>query len=419
MSRERATFGQLSLWRSIAKLPPAACNLPQIWALPRDAAKEEIEHALEDLERRHESLRTCYEERGEHGLTQVVQDPAAVSLETVEADAAQVAEELAAEPFDLSADRPWRARLVTARQVPSQLVICYHHIAVDAWAINQLHEEFLALLAGRPLPEDAPNCRELAVEQWSDARKNRRASARRYWREIFLAAPPMARDTGPSPVTSRWARHSSQEAAAAAHRLAKRLNVSVPSVLVAAYCMALARQSGERKLLVAVYANNRSDPRWERLVAAQTQIIPLLVAVDPDEEFGAFATRVHWESLRSYKHAAYNVDDVFEEGALHGYHGTVNGSFEGSVSGFFRYFFNYLGEYQKDQTIPRREMESGTAGRNIGAPLYLQAQDGDTLTCTLRENSTSTGFDGVIGLLRALEDVLVLADADAEPAEES
>jgi condensation domain-containing protein len=411
-SRGPVTFGQLSLWRSIEKLPPEACNLPQTWALPAGTTTGPVERALETLEDRHESLRTRYEEDGD-GLIQVVLAPAPAALGAIEADPGDVAQDLAARTFDLAADRPWRARLVTSQGAPSHLAICFHHIAVDAWAINQLHEEFLALLAGRPLAADAPNCRDLAAEQWSEARKSRRRSALKHWDQLFREAPAIERDPAPEAVTSRWARQGSTAAAEAVHRIADRLAVSVPSVVLSAFCVALSRHTGQAKLLVAVYANNRSDPRWEHLVAAQNQIVPLLVTVDPDEEFDAFVTRVHWESLRSYKHGSYNVDDVFDLGKAYGYTGTVNGSFEGSVSGFFRYFFNYLGEYQKGQTSAEEEIETGTTGRNIGVPLYLQVQDGEALTFTLRENSSSSGFDRVAGLLLALQDI-ILAAAEKE-----
>ncbi|MGA4845934.1 condensation domain-containing protein [Streptomyces sp. G5(2025)] len=411
LNRGPATFGQLSLWRSIQNIPSVACNLPQVWALPSGATKESVERALEVLEERHASLRTRFEDSVEHGLTQVVWTPAPAGLDVTEGEPAAVAEDLAAVPFDLAADRPWRARIVTAQGAAAWLVICFHHIAVDAWAINQLSEEFSALLAGRQLPASAPNCLDLAADQWSDTRQGRRRSARKHWQEILRSAPPMARDRAPEAVSSRWARHGSSAGAQAARRIADRLNVSAPSVLIAAFCASLARQTGEEQVLVAVYTNNRSDPRWESLVAAQNQIVPLLVTVDPAEEFDAFVTKVHWELVRSYKHGAYNVDDMLEVGRANGYAGTVNGAFEGSVSGFFRYFFNYLGEYQAGQTTPPLDMETGTGGRNIGAPLYLQVQDGDVLTCTLRENSSATGFDTVTGILHGFEDVLVASGA--------
>jgi hypothetical protein len=418
------SFGQLSLWRSIQGIPPESCNLPQLWALPSGTSIASVEHALRTLEERHESLRTRYEAEGPHGLTQAVWESGTVSLESVPCDegghgaggagvadgtAAAVAAGLADAPFDLAADRPWRARAVTRAGSPSHLAICFHHIAVDAWAINQLHEEFLALLDGRPLPGTVPNSRELAEEQWSAAREGRRKSARKHWQKVFEAAPPMERDLARDAVTSRWAKTGSTAAADAAGRIAARLEVSLPSVVLAAFCLALTRRTGHDRVVVAVYTNNRSDPRWENLVAAQNQIIPLLFPSVPGEEFDATVLRVHWELLRSYRHGSYNVDDVLGIGREHGYTGSVNGNFDGSVSGFFSNFFNYLGEYQRDQTSPGEEMETGTAGRNIGAPLYLQVQDGESLTCTLRENSSGSGFDRVTGLLRALQDIILAA----------
>ncbi|MFC4535092.1 condensation domain-containing protein [Sphaerisporangium dianthi] len=422
--RAPLTFGQLSLWRSIQRLPPEACNLPQTWTLPDGVSLASVEQALEALEERHETLRTRYEPEGEGDLIQAVWPPAPVRLDTMEGgdDPALVAEEAAAkagaEPFDLAVDRSWRACVVTAQGAPVRLVICFHHIAVDAWAINQLHQEFLGLVDGLSIPEPAPNGRELAAEQWSAERERRRKAARKFWTGIFEAAPAMEREPGTdatdgaedaAALSTRWARLGSKEAADAAHRIAERLQISLPSVVLAAFCLAVHRRTGRERLLVAVYAHNRSDPRWETLVAAQNQIVPLLVAPEPGEDFDELVRRVHWDSLRSYRHSAYNVDDVLELGRVHGYSGSVNGTFDGSVSGFFRYFFNYLGQYQQEHTFVQEEIQTGTAGRNIGAPLYLQVQDGAALTCTLRENSPGTGFDDVTGLLLLLRDILVAA----------
>ncbi|GAA1271136.1 hypothetical protein GCM10009677_25040 [Sphaerisporangium rubeum] len=415
------TFGQLSLWRSIQGLSPEACNLPQTWTVPDGVSLASVEEALAALEDRHESLRTRYEPDGEHDLVQAVWPAAPVRLDTVEADgdadqvAQAVTERAGAEAFELAKDRPWRACAVTARGAPVLLVICFHHIAVDAWAINQLRQEFLLLVDGLRLTEPAPNGRDLAAEQWSAARERRRTAARRFWTGVFEQAPPMERDhgldapDGPRPLSTRWARLGSKEAADAAGRIAGRLEVSLPSVALAAFCLALHRRTGRDRLLVAVYAHNRSDPRWETLVAAQNQIVPLLVEPRDGEDFGELVRRVHWDSVRSYRHSAYNVDDVLEAGRAYGYRGSVNGSFAGSVSGFFRYFFNYLGAYQEEHTSVDEEIRTGTVGRNIGAPLYLQVQAGEALTCTLRENSTGTGYDEVTGLLLLMRDILVAA----------
>ncbi len=410
VDRAPFTFGQLSLWRSVQGLPPQACNLPDIWPLPPSATVASVKRALEALEERHESLRSTYDD-AEHGLTQTVWEPGAMSLEVVEAGddpgsgAEAAAKRLPASPFDLALDRAWRASLITSKGVPSALVVCFHHMVIDAWATIQLRKEFQILIGGGSLSGDAPRCRDLAAEQWSAARSNRRKAARDYWQKIFEAAPAM--EKAGTALSTRWARLSSDTAADAASSLAARLGVSVPSVVLAAFGLALGRRTGRDKLMIAVYANNRSDPRWQTLVTCQNQIVPLLLTVDPAEAFGAVVHRTHWDLVPAYRHGAYNVDDMVQLGLQYGYSGSVNGSFEGSVLGFFRYFFNYLGPYDQEKTYPKTEIETGTAGRNIGAPLYLQIQDGRTLTCTLRENSSSP--NDVTGILLLMEEIILAA----------
>jgi hypothetical protein len=415
IKRAPLTFGQLSLWRSIQGLAPEAYNLTEIWKLPAGSTLISVEGALEALERRHEGLRTRYEPGGKQGLTQAVWNAAPIQLSVVEADgdpdaaAYAAARELTVRGFDLAVDRPWRACAVALKGTCVRLVVCFHHIAVDAWSINQLHAEFLALAGGGVLPGTAPSACALAVEQWSAAQRNRRNSARRFWQGLFGSAPAMHRETASGSLSTRWATLASDEACDAAGQIAARLLVSVPSVVLAAFCLALSRRTGQDKLLIAVHFNNRGDLRWRTLVASQNQIVPLLVTLHPDEHFDALVSRVHRDSFRAYLQGAYNVDDVHELGAEHGYSGSVNGAFEGSVSGFFRYFFNYLGQGQPDRAPRSGRLATGTAGRNIGAPLYLQAQDGKTLTCTLRENSVDTGFDNVTGLVYLLMDLIKAA----------
>jgi hypothetical protein len=415
IKRAPLTFGQLSLWRSVQGMAPEGYNLTDIWKLPARSTLASVEGALEALERRHEGLRTRYEQDGKGDLTQAVWDPAPIRLNVVEAGgdpdatASAAAQGLAVKGFDLARDRPWRACVIAVEGACVRLVVCFHHIVVDGWSLNQLRAEFLTLAGGGQLPGSSPSASALAIEQWSAAQRNRRDSARRFWQGIFESAPAMHREPPSGPMTTRWAKLASDEACDAAGRIAARLRVSVPSVVLAAFCLALSRRTGQDKLLIAVYINNRSDPRWRTLVASQNQIVPVLVTLHPDEHFDALVSRVHRDSFRAYLHGAHNVDDVHELGAEHGYSGSVNGAAEGSVSGFFRYFFNYLGQGQPDQAPRSGKIATGSAGRNIGAPLYLQVHDGKTLTCTLRENSADTGFDNVTELAYLLMDLIKAA----------
>ncbi|WP_371657938.1 condensation domain-containing protein [Streptomyces sp. NBC_00280] len=411
VARAPITFGQLSLLRSIQNIDPLAANLPQVWKLPAATTSQQVEEALTVLQERHEALRTRYEDLDSKKPTQIILPPQPVVIAgpPQETEPVQAADSLGREPFDLATEPPWRMTLVAKDGELRWLAICLHHIATDGWSVNQLQREFLTLLSAGALGGEAPTCRSLAEEQWSAAKETRRNSARKHWQKIFDRAPAMVRDKAPESVHGRWGRYGTAEQTDAVHRIARAHQISPPSVVLSAYCRAAAQYDGLDEIMVAVFTNNRSDPRWEKLLTTQDQLIPLVVRAEPGEPFGAFATKVHWELFRSYRHGEHNVDDMLEIAAEHGFTGTVNGCFDGSVSGLFTYFFNYMGEYQKDQLSIPEGLETGTTGRNIGAPLYLQVQEGEALTATLQENSSATGYKRITGVLRLIEEILLAA----------
>ncbi|MFE6711947.1 condensation domain-containing protein [Streptomyces sp. NPDC057695] len=420
VARSPITFGQLSLLRSIQNIDPLAANLPQVWELPEGTTFQQVEEALTVLQEHHEALRTRYEDLDGKSPTQIVLAPQRVTIAgpPQETEPTKAADSLGREPFDLATEPPWRMALVTENGDLRWLAICLHHIATDGWSVNQLQRELQTLLTVGALPGgEIPTCRALAEEQWSDANETRRRSARKHWQKVFRGAPAMVRDDAPESVNGRWGRYGTVEQTEAVHRIARVHQLSLPSVILSAYCRAAAQYDGLNEIMVAVFTNNRSDPRWEKLLTTQDQLIPLIVAAGADEPFGAFATKVHWELFKSYRHGEHNVDDLLDIAAEHGFTGTVNGCFDGSVSGLFTYFFNYMGEYQKDQLSIPEGLETGTTGRNIGAPLYLQVQEGDAVVSTLQENSSSTDYERITGILRLIEEILLAAAqaADSQP----
>ncbi|MFF9064180.1 condensation domain-containing protein [Streptomyces sp. NPDC014891] len=421
VARAPLTFGQLSLVRSIRNIDPLAANLPQVWELPEGTTSRQVEEALTVLLERHEALRTRYQDLDGENPTQIVLAPQPVTIAgpPQETDATKAADSLGGTPFDLATEPPWRMTLVTENGALRWLAICLHHIATDGWSVNQLQRELQTLLTVGALPGgEVPTCRALAEEQWSDANETRRKSARRHWQKVFRGAPAMVRDQAPESVNGRWGRYGTVEQTEAVHRIARAHQLSLPSVVLSAYCRAAARYDGLDEIMVAVFTNNRSDPRWEKLLTTQDQLIPLIVPVGRDEPFGAFATKVHWELFKSYRHGEHHVDDLLDIAAEHGFTGTVNGCFDGSASGLFTYFFNYMGEYQKDRLSVPEGLETGTTGRNIGAPLYLQVQEGDAVVSTLQENSSSVDYERITGILRLIEEILLTAARaeDAQPA---
>ncbi|HEU0149444.1 MAG TPA: amino acid adenylation domain-containing protein, partial [Bradyrhizobium sp.] len=95
---------------------------------------------LSEVVRRHESLRTRFERRGESAI-QVIDPPWPVVLEpvAVEAGAARSrAEAIMAQPFDLARDRLLRAALLRLSPEVHVLVLSMHHVVSDGWSMGVL-----------------------------------------------------------------------------------------------------------------------------------------------------------------------------------------------------------------------------------------------------------------------------------------
>ena len=164
--RVPVSFAQQRLW-FIAQLegPSALYNNPLALRLDGDLDVAALEAALADVITRHEVLRTVFEAADGQPYQRVLElaelgwrlPVIAVAGEDLRAAVAQIA----AEPFDLGADIPVRARLLAAGARVHVLVLVIHHIATDGWSTGILARDlgaaYAARLAGRapgwaPLP---------------------------------------------------------------------------------------------------------------------------------------------------------------------------------------------------------------------------------------------------------------------------
>ncbi|MEW2512401.1 condensation domain-containing protein [Streptomyces sp. NPDC046870] len=418
------TYGQLSVWRSIEHLTEDRqhnANLLWSWGLPDGHTTEEVNRALSRLVERHASLRTCYVRSGPRGIEQVVRPATGVTAEQAElpdgADAAggadgaggadavsgsdtesawldELGARLSGRRFDIGRDAPWRPLIVTRHSRPVRLLLCIHHLAADGAAIDLLRTELDSLLAGKDLGEPAPDCAGLAREQRSDLWAARTASAVAHWRRAADAAPPALPESR-TPAPLRWGTLRSRPAAHAVRALATTARVSEHTAVLTVFLRTLAETTGERRILLGLIAGNRVDGRSRRLVSSLDQLTPLLVELDPDETFSDCAQRLHWESIRAYRNAAFDVDALDGIRRAYGYDATGRG---------FRYFFNYMedmgagGEKEeaKEEATALQappddwSITTGAEGRDNGFPFYFRVGRSQELWCTLRD-STGTG----------------------------
>ena len=200
------SFAQQRLW-FIAQLegPSALYNNPVAVRLDGDLDAAALEAALADVIARHEVLRTVFPVADGQPYQRVLgMDELGWRLETVEAgeeDLPGAVARAAAEPFDLAAQVPVRARLLAVAPGVHVLVVVIHHVATDGWSSGIFARDLAAAYGARrqgrapgwaPLPVQYADYALWQRELLGDADDPGSLLARQagWWRQALAGAPP-------------------------------------------------------------------------------------------------------------------------------------------------------------------------------------------------------------------------------------
>ncbi|MEO3887665.1 amino acid adenylation domain-containing protein [Nonomuraea sp. B5E05] len=288
--------------RPAGTLPPLSPAQERLWFLhrldPGDASynmyvvrrlqgplhDEALRRALTGLVARHESLRTRFPEVDGRPVA-VVERPSPVRVERLDARDEDEARTLVAArtnaPLDLGAAPPLRVSLIRLGPADHVLCVVLHHIVADGWSITVLLDDLAtlyeaALLEAAPdtVASGPPGLPALAVQHGDVAlwqREQDTGEALEYWRAQLADPPaldlPTDRPHGAEP--SRGGVHLLDvpgDLLAALEATARRHQVTLFMVLLAAYQLLLSRHTGQDDVLVGSPTAGRNRVELEPLV---------------------------------------------------------------------------------------------------------------------------------------------------------
>ena len=301
-----ASHGQRSLW-FLWKLDPAssAYHMPFGLRLTGVLDGAALRESLDELARRHESLRTCYAAGGEGRelVRQLVQDAAPVALAEVDcsaapdplAEARRHTQGVVDAPFDLERAPLLRAALYRLGTDDHVLVVVIHHIASDGWSMQTIVREFGQLYAARvrgtaaalpPLPIRYGDYASWQRDLLASGEAQRQLA---YWRArlgedqpvLALPADHPRRPRGDYTKATRPIELSGVDVPAL-RTLAAQRGLSLFALLLAALQALLHRETGQDDIRVGVPNANRHRAETEGLVGffVNTQVIRARIADD-------------------------------------------------------------------------------------------------------------------------------------------
>ena len=317
------SFSQERLW-FLNQLAPESPVYNIVDVVRFDGPAAPIRPAVDELVRRHETLRTSFAVREGHPV-QVVNDEARLTLSELdlsalgEADRAREWKRLVRDegrrPFNLAASPLVRASLVHFGPRDHRLLLVIHHIISDEWSMEivhrELHELYAAFAEGRPsaLPDLPIQYGDFAA--WHRARMCGEFLDSRlaYWKSELAGAPQMldlpADKPRPAGQSFRGATESlslPKELLAGLTALGHREHTTLFMTLAAAFLALLHRHTGQDDLLIGTPISGRTRHETEGLIGCFINTVVLRAQISPGLSFRELLQQMRHRALGAYSH---------------------------------------------------------------------------------------------------------------------
>lgn len=321
------TFGQMSVWRDIDKLPRHRWHEPNVahhFALPQPVSRRQLADALTRIDAKHEAVRTVFDVNDPIHPTQQLLPPQLVEdVETVFAGPDRVEEltlELKGRAFDLRTDRGFRVLAFADGpetedlDAPNlrELAFSVHHLTADGWSLGLLMTDLFAFLGlgGEELPPAPSSLIDIANEQRSAAVWQAKLKAtQKHFRAVYESEPAEFRDRDPEQTVLNCALESTL-LCAAGRTLTDRYKVSMATVFTAAFLDAVAGFCTSGSIRVGLMTSNRFLERWRNQVTTMNQLIPMLADADPGLDFAERIASTQVATVRAFRLGLFDPDQV-------------------------------------------------------------------------------------------------------------
>ncbi|WP_207266386.1 non-ribosomal peptide synthetase [Pseudomonas sp. GW101-3H06] len=295
----------------------AAYNIPAALRLKGSLNRNALRQAFEQLQARHETLRTTFEQDGQQARPRVHRElPLQFNEQPIEETSINhaVAEEIA-RPFDLRNGPLWRMLLLQISAEDHVLVLTVHHIAADGWSMQVMVDEFNALYRAA-VEGRVERLKALPVaysdyarwqRDWLEAGEGARQLA--WWREqLDGSQAPLQLPSELSRPARRSERGASlllqvdRDLLAGLRQRAQEQQVTLFMLLLASFQTLLHRQSGQSGISVGVPSAGRSRLETEGLIGFFINTQVLRAEIDGQQPFSTLLQQVKHTALAAQAH---------------------------------------------------------------------------------------------------------------------
>ena len=330
------SFAQQRLW-FIHQLEPetSAYNIPVAWHLNGHLNIAILVQTLNEVVRRHESLRTTFNSIHNNQPQQTISSNFTLNIPIIDlqilsencrdSEAKRLAKQEAKRPFNLNKDKLIRVTLLKLSETQFILLLTLNHIIADGWSRGVLLKEFSAIYKAfseqkpSPLPELKIQYVDFAIwqQQWLTGEELKTQLS--YWKQQLKNLTTLNLPTDyPRPVTQSFRGKTqsltlSKELTTALKTLSRQQGVTLFMTLLAAFKILLHRYSNQDDIVIGSPIANRNWQETESLIGFFVNTLVLRTDLSGNPSFEDVLKRVREVTSGAYKHQDLPFSKLVEE----------------------------------------------------------------------------------------------------------
>jgi amino acid adenylation domain-containing protein len=381
------SYAQQRMW-FLNQLEPGSTvyNVNTIIPIAPSLSVEAIEKSLNEIIRRHESLRTTFPSvEGEP--QQVISPEYVMELPVVdirdkpdqesEEEVLRLMGEEAGRPFDLSRLPLMRTALVRVSGGDQLLLLTMHHIITDGLSVKNLTDELTALSESFSAGEEATlprlpiQYRDFAVWQRELLQGEVMKEQLDYWKNQLMGLPALDLPIDfarPAVSTRRGADQPlalNPSLSSSIGELSRREGVTLFMTLLAAFGVLLGRYTRQDDIVVGTPVAGRDRVELEKLIGLFINTLVLRVDLSGNPSFRELLRRVRETALGAYAHQDLPFEKLVEE---------LHPERDLGRNPLFQVSFQLLPDIEPSDEMegPTRsaELEQGTAMFDLGLDMW-------------------------------------------------
>ena len=291
--------------------------------------RQALQHSLDALYARHESLRSRFITREDRPQVQILPAnglPLAFhDLRRHPAQADTLCRQAATQPFDLTQGPLVRAALIRLADEEHLFLLTCHHIISDGWSTGILLRELGALYGALrrgdadPLPPLPLQYADYAAWQRRYLTPERLAAQAQYWRETLSDAPALLTlpTDRPRPTVQSFSGGEvpiaiDAELTQALRQFSRQHGGTLFMTVLAAWSLVLARMAGQQELVIGTPEANRGRLETESLVGFFVSTLALRIDLRDDPDLPTLIARIRHAVLAARENRDLPFEQVVE-----------------------------------------------------------------------------------------------------------